>query len=503
MSIVVPEAVRERAIAELSSFRMDLYAAMPRRADALFELSDALLCADGPVRALVELALAPEHRRSHASLYAALNRGDLDTDRLRVAIAARSVPRGPGGRIVLAVDVSAWLRPDADTSDGRSFCHTYGRRENTHETVPGWPYSLVAALESGSTSWTALLDAKRLEPGADTAAVTADQLREVLRGTLNAGHWKIGDPPVLVVAEVGYDGPRLAYLLRDLPVRIVVRMRSDRVFFNPVPDDYRVGPKGGKPRSHGTRFALADPATWRDPERDSKHTTRRYGTARIRAWHRLHPRVWRRSAWSDHRGQLPTIEGTLIRLDVDHLPSGGPPKPVWLWFSDPTPHRHGHRLARVPTALRPGAHLPLPQADPGLDPPPPVRTRRSRPLDPPGPGRPHPTPPRQSPVRRPPPALGAAPTRRAPHPSPGPTRVPQHPHDSALPSLRCKTLPPRCRAPTRPTQPAPSPHLRRRTRSGHQPVVNGLILRQSQEKGFKARFMAGEACANESIARIA
>ncbi|MFD4661059.1 hypothetical protein ACFWP2_36195 [Kitasatospora sp. NPDC058444] len=25
------------------------------------------------------------------------------------------------------------------------------------------------------------------------------------------------------------------------------------------------------------------------------------------------------------------------RIDVDHLPSGGIPKPVWLWFSDPTP----------------------------------------------------------------------------------------------------------------------------------------------------------------------
>lgn len=152
MSIVAPEAVRQQAISELSSFRMDLYAAMPRRADALFEVSDALLCADGPVRALVELALAPEHRRSHGSLYAALNRGDLDAGRLRAAIATASLPRGPGGRIVLAVDVSAWLRPDANTSDARPFCHTYGRREKTHEMVPGWPYSFVAALESGSTS---------------------------------------------------------------------------------------------------------------------------------------------------------------------------------------------------------------------------------------------------------------------------------------------------------------------------------------------------------------
>lgn len=26
---------------------------------------------------------------------------------------------------------------DAGTSDARAFCHTYGRRENTHEMVPG------------------------------------------------------------------------------------------------------------------------------------------------------------------------------------------------------------------------------------------------------------------------------------------------------------------------------------------------------------------------------
>ncbi|MGW0394894.1 hypothetical protein ACWDYJ_29270 [Streptomyces sp. NPDC003042] len=34
-----------------------------------------------------------------------------------------------------------------------------------HQMVPGWPYSIVAALETGRTSWTALLDAIRLEEG--------------------------------------------------------------------------------------------------------------------------------------------------------------------------------------------------------------------------------------------------------------------------------------------------------------------------------------------------
>jgi hypothetical protein len=40
---------------ELAGFRREFYACLTRRADALFELADAVLCADGPVRSLVEL----------------------------------------------------------------------------------------------------------------------------------------------------------------------------------------------------------------------------------------------------------------------------------------------------------------------------------------------------------------------------------------------------------------------------------------------------------------
>ena len=38
---------------------------LAKRADALFELADALLCADRPVKTLVGLSLAPEHLRRH------------------------------------------------------------------------------------------------------------------------------------------------------------------------------------------------------------------------------------------------------------------------------------------------------------------------------------------------------------------------------------------------------------------------------------------------------
>ncbi len=44
------------------------------------------------------------------------------------------------------------------------------------------------------------------------------------------------------------------------------------------------------------------------------------------AWDRLHPRLTHRSAWLDHDGPLPVIAGTLIRLQVDHLPGDRDPQ---------------------------------------------------------------------------------------------------------------------------------------------------------------------------------
>ena len=323
---------QQEAFATLSRFRGDFYASLNRRGDALFELTDALLCTDGPVKTLVDLALAPEHRRGHGALYGGLNKGRVDIVRLRRTIAGLPLPKAADGRLVLAVDVSPWLRPDAATCPDRSFCHTYGRGEAKHQMIPGWPYSVVAALETGRTSWTALLDAIRLEPGADLAAVTTAQVRDVAERLIAAGQWHEGDPEILVVLDAGYDAPRIAHLLAGLPVQILGRLRSDRVMRRATPP--RVyDPKGGRPPKHGGEFVFGDPATWDTEQAITVTDTRLYGKATAQAWDRLHPRLTRRAAWTDHVGPLPIIEGTVIRLAVEKLPSGGVNKPVWLWWS--------------------------------------------------------------------------------------------------------------------------------------------------------------------------
>jgi hypothetical protein len=94
----------------LSRFWGDFYGCLTARSDALFELADAVLWADGPVKTLVGLAPAPEHRRGHGVQYADLNQGRLDVHGLRRALVSVPIPKAADGRLVLAVDVSLWLR---------------------------------------------------------------------------------------------------------------------------------------------------------------------------------------------------------------------------------------------------------------------------------------------------------------------------------------------------------------------------------------------------------
>jgi len=327
----LPEDAGAGPAAVLSRFRREFHACLTARADELSELADAVLCAGSPVRNLAGLSLALEHRRGHGALYDAVNHGRIDIARLRRSVAGLPLPRAADGRLMLAVDVSNWLRPGAVTSPERLFCHVYGRGKGQAQMIPGWPYSVIAALEPGRTSWTAVLGAVRLGPDDDEAEVTAAQVRDVIARLIEAGHWSEGDPPVLVIFDAGYDPMRLAYRLADLPVEVLGRLRSDRVLHFPVPP--RQPGAQGRPRRHGREFALADPATWPGPAVTTTTVTSRYGTAVAQAWDRLHPRLTHRSAWLDHGGGLPVIEGTLIRLQVDHLPGDRNPKPVWLWCS--------------------------------------------------------------------------------------------------------------------------------------------------------------------------
>jgi hypothetical protein len=324
------DRTRAELLDALSRFRVGFHGCLTGYGDALFELTDAVLCADGPVRSLVELTLAAEHRRGWGGMYKALNKGKLDIASFQASLSGQPPPR-IGGRLVLAADVSPWLRPDAPASPERLFCHTYGRSRKNAQMIPGWPYSFVAALEAGATSWVALLDAVRLGPDDDPTDVTAARLRELVGRLRQAGHQAEGDPDILIVVDAGYDVTRLAFLLADLPVELCGRIRSNRSLRLPPPP--RLPRADGRPPRHGPEFKCDEPETRPAPDVGTAAETTRYGIATAAAWDRLHPRLTRRAAWEGHEGELPVVEGTVVRLAVERLRGDRDPDPIWLWSS--------------------------------------------------------------------------------------------------------------------------------------------------------------------------
>ena len=118
----------------LRAFRVDLYGCFGHRADALFELADALL-ASAAAASLPHLSLHAVHRRGWGSTYAALAAGEVDEEALRAAMAARPLT---DGQPIYAVDVSAWPRCDAEASPGRGYYYHPSRHSAGQPIVAGW-----------------------------------------------------------------------------------------------------------------------------------------------------------------------------------------------------------------------------------------------------------------------------------------------------------------------------------------------------------------------------
>jgi len=151
-------------LARLSAFRAELHACFTRRADALFELGDALLCAPA-VGSLPRLSLEPVCRRGWGSVYAALACGRIDQERLRDLLANCLHPTDP---LVFAVDVTTWPRCEAECSPCRGYYYHPSRHSAGQPIIAGWAFQWIAQLGLERDSWTAPVDARRLHPLDDT-----------------------------------------------------------------------------------------------------------------------------------------------------------------------------------------------------------------------------------------------------------------------------------------------------------------------------------------------
>jgi hypothetical protein len=312
------------ALARLQGFRAELYACCTRRADALVDLADALLSAPGPVASLPHLSLEPAHRRGWGSLYAALAHGRMDAERLRDLLAGQPLA---GGLPIYAVDVTTWPRCDAECSPERGYYYHPSRHSAGQPIIAGWAFQWIAQVSFDRDSWTAPVDALRLHPLDDTDQTAAAQVRALL------ARLPAGGPVPLFVFDGGYDSAQLTLDLAEAPAAVLVRLRSDRCFYADPPP--RPLGSTGRPRRHGAKFALADPATWPTPTATLTCQDDQYGSVTVKAWGGLHPKQQRHPGRGTGRPR-PIVRGTILRVQVQRVPARTrPPKVLWLWWAGP------------------------------------------------------------------------------------------------------------------------------------------------------------------------
>ena len=309
-------------LVRLGAFRDQLHACYTRRADALFELGDALLCQPTPFLSLPHLSLEPAHQRGWGSTYAALVCGQIDTERLRDLL-VRFLP--PADPLVFAVDVTTWPRCDAECSPERGYYYHPSRHSAGQPIITGWAFQWITQLSFDRDSWTAPVDARRLHPLEDTDQTAAAQIRALL------ARLPAGEPVPWFVFDGGYDSAQLTLDLAEVPVAVLVRLRSDRCFYADPPP--RPSGATGRPRRHGAKFAFADPTTWPTPSARLVCQDDQYGTVTVQAWDGLHPKQQRHPGHGTRRPR-PIVRGTILRVQVERVPARTrPPKVLWLWWA--------------------------------------------------------------------------------------------------------------------------------------------------------------------------
>jgi hypothetical protein len=143
----------------LQTFRGKLLGIFPRRADALFELIDALLLTVDP-RSPVELSRSPAFRRRFSMVYDAMQQGQIEPEQARQLLAEAE----PAEALIIAgcalygVDTTIDPRPDAETLPDRSQVYSTSQKK----AIPGHQSSWLGRIVSQAPAWFAPRDLERV-----------------------------------------------------------------------------------------------------------------------------------------------------------------------------------------------------------------------------------------------------------------------------------------------------------------------------------------------------
>jgi hypothetical protein len=297
----------------LAAFRHTLYTTCFTRArDALMDVADALLT-DTQAHSFIELSQAASFQRAWPSLYAAIDDGRIDRPAL-IRLFVDHVPAAMvGERLVLGVDVSSILRPDAHTSADRTLVHRSNLPKDATPVGPGWQFSTVVVLPDPVSCATYILDNRRV-PSTETATTTGvAQLTDVLPLLHARG------VSILTVLDRGYGNAPWVQASHTLPTDQLIRARADRVLYRPPPP-----PRPhqlGRPPLDGRRFKGTDPTTHGTPDADWSGTDAHGQPVQVTAWGNLHLQDVR---------QVPITVIRIIRARARGTKRD--PRMAWFWW---------------------------------------------------------------------------------------------------------------------------------------------------------------------------
>jgi hypothetical protein len=282
--------MNQETITQLQQFRVKLYHTFTRRADAVFELIDAL-SGDTQARSPAELSMSPSFRRQYASVYDGLDGWQYDEVTIQALLLEVAPVPERGGFRLIGIDHTPKPRLYADKVADRCCVHQSTPIKGNKPITIGHDYSFVGQIDAHSSdTWLAVLDVQRIASQWTAVEVGLTQLLELAR---RCQDW------LVITGDCEYSSPVVvACLAQAEHLTGVFRLRSNRKLYGKPPAYGGLG----HPRWHGPLFRLNDPRTWWAPdEEDSWIETDAHGrtwTIRLRRWRDLHFREARRF-WFD------------------------------------------------------------------------------------------------------------------------------------------------------------------------------------------------------------
>ena len=292
----------------IQQFRNAVYQSVLKRADAFFNLLDALTVA-GHVNSPVALSEEAPYERKFSSIFDTLLQAEFDFDQL-LSVLYEYQPIDAehiAGFEIYGHDTTPNERPKAETLEDRGSLKT----QKDDPVRYGHKYSWLVRLLNWGTSWVAPVDVQRVATSVTDSQVGSTQVQELDQRN---------SKPKVVVADSLYGNHFFLAVFQALKNTFaLVRLRCNLTLSEQPPA--RVKGKKGAPMKHGPIFKLSSPS--RIPDQVTSFLLGEQ-TVSLKAWNGLHFK------------KLPGLVGMVLRIEFLR-PDGTPryKRPMWLFWSGP------------------------------------------------------------------------------------------------------------------------------------------------------------------------